>query len=126
MTEDETVARASHPPADGSADEQQAEGSSIGLSDELTRFQIDLLVAAARLGEEASGQDLKRRILDTWTDGDTAITHGRLYANLDKLVDRGLLQRGSIDRRTNEYRITGAGQRVLADRRQWLQTPSLN
>jgi DNA-binding PadR family transcriptional regulator len=38
---------------------------------------------------------------------------------LDAMVEMGLLQRGILDRRTNEYRITDAGQVVLADRHRW-------
>jgi len=114
MTENDTQDGEASP-----TDDQRRNSTSIGLSDELTRFQIDLLVAAARLGSGTSGQDLKRRIIEAWDVEEAAINHGRLYSNLDAMVEMGLLQRGILDRRTNEYRITDAGQVVLADRHRW-------
>jgi DNA-binding PadR family transcriptional regulator len=99
-----------------------ADDTRTTLGDELTRFQIDLLVAAARLGRGASGQDIKRRIVAAWGTSEAAINHGRLYSNLDVLVDAGLLTQSVLDRRTNEYRITDAGREVLRDRYDWLAT----
>lgn len=123
MSEDDIAGNDSPPTATSSGVERRGDDDTrVGLSDELTRFQIDLLVAAARLGDGASGQDLKRRILDAWNAGEAAINHGRLYSNLDTLVERGLLRRGTLDRRTNEYRITDTGRAVLTDRRTWLNT----
>lgn len=72
---------------------------------ELTRFQRDLLRAAAVCGP-SSGQTIKRQVMD-WYDRE--ITHGQLYPNIDTLVQAGLLSKGQIDRRTNEYRLTTAG-----------------
>jgi DNA-binding PadR family transcriptional regulator len=42
-----------------------------------------------------------------------------LYPNLDALVDKGYLEKGSIDKRTNEYTLTDAGRALLAERREW-------
>ena len=47
------------------------------------------------------------------------IHHGRLYPNLDEVVDKGLIEKGKVDRRTNSYTITARGQRELEDRREW-------
>jgi DNA-binding PadR family transcriptional regulator len=37
------------------------------------------------------------------------INHGRLYPNLDTLVEKGLIEKGERDRRTNFYRTTRRG-----------------
>jgi len=47
------------------------------------------------------------------------IHHGRLYPNLDTLVDKGLVEKTQADRRTNEYSVTRRGTRELDARREW-------
>lgn len=47
------------------------------------------------------------------------IHHGRLYPNLDTLVDKGLVEKSEKDQRTNVYSITRRGTRELEDRREW-------
>jgi len=47
------------------------------------------------------------------------IHHGRLYRNLDTLVEKGLLEKDEQDRRTNYYVVTTRGQRELEARRDW-------
>jgi len=39
------------------------------------------------------------------------IHHGRLYPNLDTLVEKGLVEKGEKDRRTNVYTLTRRGRR---------------
>ncbi|MCL7418855.1 MAG: PadR family transcriptional regulator, partial [Halalkalicoccus sp.] len=50
---------------------------------------------------------------------ETEIHHSRLYPNLDTLVDKGLVEKGEVDRRSNYYRVTSRGQRELAARQEW-------
>jgi DNA-binding PadR family transcriptional regulator len=50
---------------------------------------------------------------------ETEIHHGRLYPNLDTLVDKGLVEKGEKDRRTNVYTLTRRGRREIQDRRAW-------
>jgi DNA-binding PadR family transcriptional regulator len=38
-----------------------------------------------------------------------------LYPNLDALVEAGFLEKGKLDDRTNEYRLTEAGRTFLDD-----------
>lgn len=45
--------------------------------------------------------------------------HGRLYPNLDEIVDAGLVEKGEIDGRTNTYSITDEGRELLAGRLEW-------
>lgn len=82
---------------------------------ELTGFQRDLLYVVAG-SERASGRtiaDELERIKDQ------AITHGRLYPNLDTLVEVGLVEKGEINRRTNSYALSDDGEESLRARREW-------
>ncbi|MFC6823794.1 PadR family transcriptional regulator [Halopelagius fulvigenes] len=81
---------------------------------DLTGFQRDLLTVIAGL-ETPSGQDVKEELQKQFDD----INHGRLYPNLDAVVEEGYVEKGDIDRRTNYYEISEQGQQVLANRRQW-------
>ncbi|MFB6155190.1 MAG: PadR family transcriptional regulator, partial [Haloferacaceae archaeon] len=47
------------------------------------------------------------------------IHHGRLYPNLDTLVEKGLVEKGQRDRRTNYYTLTRRGRREIDARREW-------
>jgi len=79
----------------------------------LRSFKRDLLVTIAALeatGDAPYGLQIKE-VLSAASGED--INHGRLYPNLDELVDAGLLSKGSKDKRTNTYELTGAGDRVL-------------
>ncbi|AEH38797.1 PadR family transcriptional regulator [Halopiger xanaduensis] len=82
---------------------------------ELTGFQRDLLVVIAGL-DQPSGQTIKENIED---DAGTDINHGRLYPNLDTLVNQGLVEKGQLDRRTNYYEITDDGEEALQERESW-------
>lgn len=81
---------------------------------ELTAFQRDLLYVTAGL-DRPSGQAIKSELLESID----RITHGRLYPNLDTLVEQGYLDQGQIDRRTNFYELTELGKSAIRDRRRW-------
>jgi PadR family transcriptional regulator PadR len=82
---------------------------------DLTAFQRDVLYVLAGL-DEAYGLAIKAELEDYY-EGD--VNHGRLYPNLDELVERGYVEKGQIDRRTNSYDLTESGESALADRREW-------
>ncbi|MFC6835006.1 PadR family transcriptional regulator [Halomarina ordinaria] len=82
---------------------------------ELTGFQRDLLYVIAGEGRP-SGQQIKDRIE---TDTGTEVTHGRLYPNLDTLVNNDYVEKGQIDRRTNYYTLSEKGRDAIGSRRQW-------
>ena len=82
---------------------------------DLTGFQRDLLYVVAGKSEP-HGLALKEELENYY---ETEIHHGRLYPNLDTLVDKGLIEKGEKDRRTNIYTITKRGQRELEARREW-------
>lgn len=81
---------------------------------DLTGFQRDLLYIIAGL-DQPSGQQIRREI-ETFV-GD--VTHGRLYPNLDALVEQQLVEKGQQNRRTNYYEITAKGRELLVRRRSW-------
>jgi PadR family transcriptional regulator PadR len=82
---------------------------------DLTAFQRDLLfVIAGR--DQPHGLALKEVLEQSY---DTEINHGRLYPNLDDLVEAGLVEKGQIDRRTNSYTITDTGMALIEERRSW-------
>ena len=82
---------------------------------ELTGFQRDLLYCIAGT-EEPYGLGIKAE-LEAY--GDTEVNHGRLYPNLDTLIDKGYVTKSKLDDRTNRYELTDAGRSVLAERREW-------
>lgn len=81
---------------------------------DLTGFQRDLLYIIAGL-DQPSGQQIRREIEEFVGE----VTHGRLYPNLDTLVERQLIEKGQQDRRTNYYQITSKGREYLVRRRDW-------
>lgn len=82
---------------------------------DLTGFQRDLLYVIAGK-EDPHGLALKDE-LEQYYEGE--IHHGRLYPNLDTLVDKGLVKKGNVDQRTNYYTITKRGRREIEARREW-------
>lgn len=50
---------------------------------------------------------------------DTEINHGRLYPNLDHLVEANYVEKASLDERTNEYKLTKKGEQALIDDIKW-------
>ena len=81
---------------------------------ELTGFQRDLLYVIAG-SDRPSGQEIKSEISERVGE----VKHGRLYPNLDTLVEQNLVNKGQHDRRTNFYELSERGREVLEGRRQW-------
>lgn len=82
---------------------------------DLTGFQRDLLYAIAG-HDEPHGLAIKEELEDYY---EKEIHHGRLYPNLDTIVDKGLVEKGERDRRTNFYTLTRRGRREIEARRDW-------
>ncbi|WP_299270508.1 PadR family transcriptional regulator [Halorientalis sp.] len=82
---------------------------------DLTGFQRDLLYVIVGY-DEPHGLAIKDA-LEEYYEGE--IHHGRLYPNLDTLVEKGLVEKGKKDRRTNVYNVTKRGRRELEARREW-------
>ncbi|AHG01907.1 PadR family transcripitonal regulator (plasmid) [Halostagnicola larsenii XH-48] len=83
--------------------------------DDLTGFQRDLLYVING-ADRPSGQDIKEEA-EQYYNAD--INHGRLYPNLDTIVNKQLVEKGQLDRRTNYYAITDAGKDIIQERRDW-------
>jgi len=85
------------------------------MMQDLSGFQRDMLYVISGL-ENPKGLAVKRELQKHYSD---EINHGRLYPNLDDLVEKGLLVKGTKDRRTNEYRLSERGMREIKSRREW-------
>lgn len=82
---------------------------------DLTAFQRDMLFVVSGLGAP-KGVEVKDE-LDAYYESE--IHHGRLYPNLETLIERGLISKGQKDNRTNEYTLTETGERAIEERREW-------
>jgi DNA-binding PadR family transcriptional regulator len=82
---------------------------------DLTAFQRDLLHVISG-NDEAYGLAIKADLEEYYEDD---INHGRLYPNLDTLAEKGLIEKGELDKRTNFYRITQRGRREIEARHDW-------
>ncbi|EFW91210.1 transcription regulator [Haladaptatus paucihalophilus DX253] len=81
---------------------------------DLTAFQQNVLIVLSE--ESRYGLAIKRELEDYY---DEEVNHGRLYPNLDTLIERGLVEKSELDKRTNEYAITDDGIAVLLDSFEW-------
>lgn len=95
--------------------EAQADSDTISrTANGLTAFQHRILVI---LAEEARyGLAIKRELENYY---ETEVNHGRLYPNLDTLVEEDLIEKGELDKRTNEYRLTETGYDLLLGQLDW-------
>ena len=82
---------------------------------DLTGFQRDLLYVIAGL-DEPKGLAISDELESYY---EKEIHHGRLYPNLDTLVEKGLVAKGTIDDRTNSYSLTDRGYREIENRQEW-------
>ena len=84
------------------------------IARDLTSFQQNILIV---LSEEAMyGLAVKRR-LEAYYDSE--VNHGRLYPNLDDLVELGLVEKSALDKRTNQYALTDEGYDTVFDTLDW-------
>ncbi|WP_101296106.1 PadR family transcriptional regulator [Halegenticoccus soli] len=82
---------------------------------ELSGSQRDLLVVIAGF-EHPSGQDIKEELEHVYEE---EINHGRLYPNLDTLVQQDYVEKGTLDRRTNFYAVIDHGLDTLREWAEW-------
>lgn len=111
--------RAQDGTASGATD-ASAKNPDIAAAPDLTRFQVDLLATIRRLqttSVQCYGLAIKEALETTYGE---EINHGRLYPNLDELIEHGLVEKRELDKRTNEYELRDAGLDLLGDRLQWL------
>jgi DNA-binding PadR family transcriptional regulator len=94
--------------------EAQSVTDTPGIARELTAFQQNILVI---LAEEARYGLAIKRELETYYDSE--VNHGRLYPNLDDLVEMGLVEKSELDKRTNQYALTADGEQAILDQLSW-------
>lgn len=87
----------------------------MGKRDEMTGFQRDLLCVLHGL-DDPKGMEVQSE-LETYYGSE--VLHARVYQNLDSLVERGLVEKGERDSRTNYYRITDSGREVIENLISW-------
>jgi DNA-binding PadR family transcriptional regulator len=95
--------------------EAQAVTDSPGIARELTAFQQNILTILAE--EPRYGLAIKRE-LETYYESE--VNHGRLYPNLDDLVEMGLVEKSELDKRTNQYALTDEGYEAVLDQLGWM------
>lgn len=83
---------------------------------DLSGFQRDILTVIA-METEPHGLAIKYELQRQY--GVQDINHGRLYPNLDELVEKGLVSKGTKDKRTNEYTLTARGRELLSADTSW-------
>ena len=82
---------------------------------ELTAFQQNILTILSE--EPMYGLAIKRELESYYGD---EVNHGRLYPNLDDLVEMGLVEKSELDKRTNQYELTDAGHDTVLGRIEWV------
>ena len=81
----------------------------------LTGFQRDLLAAVAH-EETAIGLEIKEILERHYGE----VNHGRLYPNLDALVEHEFITKQPKSRRAFHYSITDEGRYALEQHADWL------
>lgn len=80
---------------------------------QLTGFQRDILRAIYELEESEDtsyGLAIKDHLETTYGE---PVNHGRLYPNLDDLVNDGFVAKSELDKRTNAYTLTQTARQLL-------------
>ena len=94
--------------------EAQSVTGDTRIARDLTAFQNNILVILAT--EPMYGLAIKRELEAYYG---TEVNHGRLYPNLDELVDLGLVEKSELDKRTNQYALTEKGLEAVLDQIGW-------
>jgi len=95
--------------------EVKAVTESLEIAHELTAFQQNILVILSE--EPRYGLAIKRELESYY---DSEVNHGRLYPNLDDLVEMGLVEKSELDKRTNQYALTEKGHEVVLEQLSWI------
>ncbi|WP_129114882.1 helix-turn-helix transcriptional regulator [Halegenticoccus tardaugens] len=95
--------------------EAQTINDIASIARDLTAFQQNILVILSE--EPMYGLAIKRNLEAYYG---TEVNHGRLYPNLDDLVDLDLVEKSELDKRTNQYELTERGHAAVIDRLDWM------
>jgi len=85
---------------------------------ELSGFRRDCLIVIGGLGT-AKGLEIKEELEKYYSD---TVNHGRLYPNLDTLAEKGLIEKISLDGRSNGYLLAELGKSHIRQRKEWEAT----
>jgi DNA-binding PadR family transcriptional regulator len=85
-----------------------------GIGRDLIAFQQNILIVLSE--EPMYGLAIKRQLEDYY---ESEVNHGRLYPNLDDLVEAGLVEKSELDKRTNQYALTDDGYEAIIDTLGW-------
>ena len=92
----------------------EGRGVAVAAARELTAFQKNILRVLAE--QPRYGLAIKRE-LEAYYDDE--VNHGRLYPNLDDLVEAGFVEKSALDKRTNENGLTEDGLKAVEDDLRW-------
>ncbi|MFC6906783.1 PadR family transcriptional regulator [Halalkalicoccus tibetensis] len=81
---------------------------------DLTAFQQSILTVLSE--NSRYGLAIKSELEEYYGN---EVNHGRLYPNLDELVERDLIAKSKRDKRTNEYELTNDGYELLLGELNW-------
>ena len=93
----------------------QSVGQESIVARDLTAFQYNILVILSR--EPMYGLAIKRELEEYY---ESEVNHGRLYPNLDELVDSGLVVKSELDKRTNQYALSETGYDAVVEQLGWI------
>jgi len=89
---------------------------------DLTAFQqlilLDVGIRERQNAESPHGLAIKEDLEEMYGE---EVNHGRLYPNLDDLVDAGLIEKSERDKRTNEYSLTDRGAEAITHLRHLIE-----
>lgn len=81
-------------------------------------FQRDALVVIASCDEPPRGVTIRDELEEYYGH---SVNVGRLYPNLNRLEDDGLLDKVPVDNQAKEYTLTEEGERVVSILSEWVQ-----
>ncbi|WP_008526622.1 PadR family transcriptional regulator [Halorhabdus tiamatea] len=93
----------------------QPEPDQVQFSD-LSGFQRDILSSIARHGP-SNGLDIQGHLRRLYSED---INPPRVYDNLEKLKDKGLIDKSKLDGRSNTYAVTDEGREIMRAYAKWV------
>ncbi|MFC7128455.1 helix-turn-helix transcriptional regulator [Haloferax chudinovii] len=81
---------------------------------DLSEFQqqvVKAIIEIEQRGGEPYGLGIKELLSERYNE---EVNHGRLYPNLDDLVEQGIIEKSELDKRTNAYESTPLARSMVA------------
>nr|WP_306466181.1 helix-turn-helix transcriptional regulator [Haloferax sp. KTX1] len=80
----------------------------------MSEFQqqvVKAIIEIEQRGGEPYGLGIKELLSERYNK---EVNHGRLYPNLDDLVEQGIIEKSELDKRTNAYESTASARAMVA------------